>query len=71
MEVTVQANFMMVSPRCPRTMEKARLRTIIGSAMVGLGLLQSAWGLLQDDLAFAVFGLIYALIGAAYLWFEV
>ncbi len=38
--------------------------------MVGLGLLQAALGATQDDLLFAGYGLLYALIGGAYLYFE-
>ncbi|MUV85400.1 hypothetical protein GJ631_02060 [Natronomonas sp. CBA1123] len=52
-------------------MEKERLRTLIGIAMVSLGLVQTVSGVLQDNLPFATFGFLYALIGVAYLWAEV
>ncbi|WP_247009045.1 hypothetical protein [Halorientalis litorea] len=53
-----------------RLVEKQRLRRLVGTAMVGLGLLQAALGATQDDLLFAGYGLLYALIGGAYLYFE-
>ncbi|MCY4732104.1 hypothetical protein KY092_16195 [Natronomonas gomsonensis] len=52
-------------------MEKERLRTLIGIAMVSLGLVQTVSGVVQDNFPFAVFGFLYALIGVAYLWTEV
>jgi hypothetical protein len=52
-------------------MEKERLRTLIGLAMVSLGLVQTISGVVQDNLPFAIFGFLYALIGVAYLWAEV
>lgn len=54
----------------PRTMEQERRRTLLGMAMVGLGLVQVVLGILQDNLPFAFFGLTYALIGVASLWLE-
>lgn len=51
-------------------MDRTRLQIIVGSAMVGLGLLQGIWGGLRNDLVFSIFGLTYALLGAMYLWFE-
>jgi hypothetical protein len=51
-------------------MRRERLRALIGGAMVGLGCVQVVWGLLRGEFPFALFGAAYALIGAAYLWFE-
>jgi hypothetical protein len=39
--------------------------------MVSLGLVQTVSGVAEDNLPFAVFGVLYALIGVAYLWTEV
>lgn len=52
-------------------MEKERLRTIIGTAMVCLGLVQTVSSIVQGNIPFAFFGFLYALIGVAYLWAEV
>lgn len=52
-------------------MERRRLKTFIGLAMVALGLIQVASFGISDDPLFSAFGLLYAVIGAAFLWTEV
>ena len=52
-------------------MEEGRLRKLIGMAMVALGLIQVGSFGLAGDWIFSFFGLIYAIIGVAYLWAEV
>jgi len=52
-------------------MEEGRLRKLIGMAMVALGLIQVGSFALAGDWIFSFFGLIYAIIGVAYLWAEV
>ena len=52
-------------------MEQRRLKTLIGVAMVGLGLFQAGSFALQSDWLPMVLGLLYAAIGTAYLWAEV
>lgn len=41
-----------------------------GGLMVSSGLIQAVIGIWSDDLLFAGLGLIYALIGVAWFWFE-
>ena len=52
-------------------MEQRRLKTLIGVAMVGLGIFQAGSFFLQSDWLPMVLGLLYAAIGTAYLWAEV
>ncbi|MBZ6493466.1 hypothetical protein [Natrinema longum] len=52
-------------------MGRRRHRAIIGVAMVLLGLVQAGSSVVGSDWQFAVFGLLYALIGIGYLWAEV
>jgi len=49
-------------------MEKRRLRKLIGMAMIALDLIQVGSFALAGDWIFSFFGLIYAIIGVAYLW---
>ena len=51
-------------------MEQNRKQRFIGIAMIGLGIIQTVWGSLNDDFVFAGFGGMYALIGAFSLWHE-
>lgn len=51
-------------------MATKRQRRFIGAAMITVGLFQAALGVLDDDLLFALLGLVYASIGVAYFWFE-
>ena len=52
-------------------MEQRQLKTLIGVAMVGLGLVQAGAFALQSKWLPMVLGLLYAVIGTAYLWAEV
>ncbi len=52
-------------------MEQRRLKTLIGVAMVGLGLVQAGSFALQSEWLPMVLGLLYSAIGTAYLWAEV
>lgn len=51
-------------------MERTRLAKLIGVAMVGLGLVQTGMGAMQDEHLFAILGVAYAVIGVAYFLFE-
>lgn len=52
-------------------MNRRRLKTLIGTAMVLLGLVQ-AWSFaVQDEWIPTALGLAYAAIGVAFLWVEV
>ena len=52
-------------------MERKQLKTVIGLAMVGLGLVQAGSFALQSEWIPIVLGLLYSVIGIAYLWAEV
>lgn len=52
-------------------MERRRLRTLIGAAMIGLGLVQTSLYGVQGEWIPSVFGLLFTSIGVAYLWGEV
>lgn len=47
-----------------------RAKKLVGGAMVVLGLVQAATGVLQDLWMYAGLGIAYAVIGVAYVWFE-
>lgn len=49
-------------------MKQRRLRTLVGLAMVGLGLIQAGLYGSQGEWIPTVFGLFFSLIGVAYLW---
>lgn len=48
-----------------------RLRTLIGMAMIVLGLVQAGLFAGQGDWLPTTLGLLYSAIGGAYLWVEV
>lgn len=48
-----------------------RTRTIIGLAMITLGLIQVGSFAVQSNWIFSFLGLIYAILGVVYLWAEV
>lgn len=52
-------------------MERTRLKTTVGLAMVGLGFVQATLFGLQSDWVATGFGLAYAVIGMLFLWAEV
>jgi 1,4-dihydroxy-2-naphthoate octaprenyltransferase len=52
-------------------MERRRLATLIGLAMIALGLIQAGSFAVQSDWIFSFLGLVYAILGVAYLWAEV
>ncbi|WP_435347130.1 hypothetical protein [Haloarchaeobius sp. HRN-SO-5] len=52
-------------------MEQERLKTLVGVAMIGLGVVQAGLFALQSDWIPAGLGLLYSGIGVAYLWAEV
>lgn len=52
-------------------MDRRRLRTLVGSAMIGLGLLQVGLYGMQEEWLPTTFGLLFSFIGVAYLWAEV
>ncbi|QLK25921.1 hypothetical protein HYG81_17880 [Natrinema zhouii] len=52
-------------------MVQKRHKAIIGIAMVLLGLVQAGSYVVQSELMFAIFGLLYSCIGIGYLWAEV
>jgi 1,4-dihydroxy-2-naphthoate octaprenyltransferase len=52
-------------------MEKKRTKKLIGLAMVGLGLVQAVSFTLQSEWIPMILGLIYSIIGIAYLRVEV
>lgn len=52
-------------------MEQRRLNTLIGLAMVGVGVLQTGVYALQSEWIPMVLGVLYAVIGIAYLWVHV
>ena len=52
-------------------MERRKLRTLIGVAMLGLGLVQSGLYGMQGEWLPTAFGLLFSSIGVAYLWAEV
>ena len=47
------------------------MRAIIGVLMVGVGLVQAALFAVQADWIPTALGMIYSLLGVAYLWIEV
>ncbi|AHG00890.1 hypothetical protein HALLA_11470 [Halostagnicola larsenii XH-48] len=51
-------------------MERERVQRLIGAAMVGLGSTQTVFGIMNDDLIFAGFGIVYASIGVLWFWVE-
>jgi len=52
-------------------MTSTRTKTVLGVAMVALGVLQAVAYALQDQVVPAVLGGVYATLGVAYLWAEV
>ena len=52
-------------------MKRRRLRTLIGAAIIGLGLVQAGLYGRQGEWIPTAFGLLFSLIGIAYLWAEV
>lgn len=48
-------------------MERERTRKLLAISMLALGTIQVGLGVINENLPFAVFGFIYALIGAAWL----
>lgn len=52
-------------------MDRRRQRTVISAAMTALGLVEVAWGMLQNEVVYSLFGLVYAFIGITYFWAEV
>lgn len=52
-------------------MERRRLKTLIGLAMVGIGLVQVGLFARESEWIPTGLGLLYAGIGIAYLWAEV
>lgn len=52
-------------------MKPSRLKTLIGVAMIGLGLVQAILYARQSEWIALALGLLYAGIGMAYLWAEV
>lgn len=52
-------------------MASKRLKTMIGIAMVGVGVVQAALFTLQQEWFPMILGLLYAGIGVAFLWAEV
>lgn len=52
-------------------MEQRRLKTLIGVAMIGLGLIQASLYIVQNEWIPTGLGLLYSVIGIAYLWVEV
>ena len=52
-------------------MASRQLRTIIGVAMVGIGLVQAFLYAVQTEWIPTGLGIIYSLIGIGYLWAEV
>lgn len=53
-----------------KRMQRERKVRLLGLLWVSLGLVQTATGVWSDDLIFAGFGLLYALLGVAWLRFE-
>ncbi|EJN60601.1 hypothetical protein SAMN04487950_2046 [Halogranum rubrum] len=52
-------------------MDRRRLKILIGFAMVSLGLIQAGSFAVGGEMIFSFLGLVYAIIGVAYLWTEV
>ncbi|MCT9096106.1 hypothetical protein [Haloarchaeobius sp. HME9146] len=52
-------------------MERHRLKTMLGLAMVLLGIVQAALFASQSEWVPTGFGLLYSTIGIVYLWVEV
>jgi len=52
-------------------MERRRLKTIIGLALVGLGLVQAVPSALQGEWIEMILDLFYSCLGIVYLWAEV
>ncbi|SDR09644.1 hypothetical protein [Halopelagius longus] len=52
-------------------MERRRLNTLVGLALVALGLLQAVSFAIADDWIFSFGGVLYAIGGMYYLWVEV
>ncbi|MFB1064300.1 hypothetical protein [Natrinema sp. H-ect4] len=52
-------------------MVEKKHKAIIGVAMVLLGLAQASSYVVQRNLGFAIFGLLYSCLGIGYLWAEV
>ncbi|CQH56664.1 uncharacterized protein HHUB_2414 [Halobacterium hubeiense] len=52
-------------------MERRRLNTLVGLAMVGVGALQTGVYALQSEWTPAALGVLYAVVGVAYLWVHV
>jgi hypothetical protein len=52
-------------------MESGYLKTIIGGAMVGIGLVQASLFAVQSESIPTGVGILYSLLGVAYLWAEV
>lgn len=48
-----------------------QLRTIIGVLMIGIGLLQASLYAIQTEWIPTILGIIYSLLGIAFLWAEV
>lgn len=46
-------------------------KTIIGGAMVGMGLVQASFFAVQSEWIGVGLGILYSLLGIAYLWTEV
>jgi hypothetical protein len=52
-------------------MASKRQKTLIGGAMVAVGIFQAALFMIDDEFTGFVLGTSYAVLGVAYLWFEV
>jgi hypothetical protein len=52
-------------------MKRRRVRTFIGAAMIGLGLVQAGLYGSQGEWLPTVLGLLFSLLGITYLWAEV
>lgn len=52
-------------------MERRRLAILSGMAMVALGLIQAGSFAIGGDWKFSFLGLVYAILGVAFLWAEV
>lgn len=52
-------------------MASRQFKTIIGGAMVGMGLVQASLFAVQSESIPTGLGILYSLLGIAYLWAEV
>ena len=52
-------------------MASKRLRTVVGVLMIGIGLVQASLFAMQAEWIPTLFGVIYSVLGIAFLWVEV